>query len=178
MLRGEKVIIRPMEQMDLELFYNWTTQQKYLGNFLSAKMEYKDRYIEDIKNVFANKKMFFCVMEDLDNKPIGIINYYQQVDSENTLEMGMLIAEADARGKGIGKEALELFVNYIFNTKPVMRLQFKTRVDNIGMKKIGEKVGFKIEGILRGYMFDHGKTRDYYMAGITREDWSNNEERL
>jgi RimJ/RimL family protein N-acetyltransferase len=52
-----------------------------------------------------------------------------------------------------------------------MRIQYKTRIDNIGMKTIGEKLGFQIEGILKKYRFDAGEYRDYYLLAITRDEW-------
>jgi len=50
MLRGEKVIIRPMEDSDIEIFYKWRTQQKYMGDHMSAHLMYKDQFIEHMKN--------------------------------------------------------------------------------------------------------------------------------
>jgi len=42
-----------------------------------------------------------------------------------TLEIGLLIAEESSRGKGIGSECIRLFVNYLFKTKNIMRIQYR-----------------------------------------------------
>jgi len=62
-------------------------------------------------------------------------------------------------------------VNYLFKTQNIMRIQYKTRVDNIGMKKIGEKIGFQQEAILKKYEFVQGDYRDFYLMAITRDNW-------
>ena len=172
MLTGNKCLIRPLSIEDLDLTYKWSTEQNHLGSFMGAKMIYKDKYKEKMKNVFSDNSSFYAIIEDTSNHPLGLINYFQTKASDVTLEIGILIAKPEARGKGIGEEALRLFIDYIFNTQPqIRRIQFKTRIDNKGMKRIGEKVGFKIEGTLRNYKFDQGEIRDYHMASIIRENW-------
>ena len=42
MLKGDNVIIRPIEEGDFELFYQWTQDKKYLGDFTDMEMLYKD----------------------------------------------------------------------------------------------------------------------------------------
>lgn len=175
MLEGKKCLIRPITVNDFELTYKWKTEQKHMGQFMGAKMIYKDSYMEGMKNIFSNNKSFVAIIEDLNYTPIGMINYSKAVDTDSSLDIGILIANPSVRGKGIGEEALNMFVNYIFSAKPeIMRIQYKTRVDNTGMVKIGEKVGFKIEGTLRNYIFDQGENRDYYLAAIIREEWNQN----
>ena len=66
---------------------------------------------------------------------------------------------------------MRIFIEYLFNSKQIMRVQFLTRVDNRSMVTIGEKVGFISEGILRKYRFEQGEYRDFYMMAITREEW-------
>jgi RimJ/RimL family protein N-acetyltransferase len=65
-----------------------------------------------------------------------------------------------------------LFVNYLFKTKNIMRIQYITRTDNVGMKLIGENIGFKLEGILKKYKFVEGDFKDFYLMAITRNDWN------
>lgn len=83
----------------------------------------------------------------------------------------MLLAEESSRDKGIGSECIRLFVNYLFKTKNIMRIQYTTQIDNMGMRTIGEKIGFKLEGILKKYRFVGGDFRDCCLMAITRDDW-------
>ncbi len=173
MLKGQKVNIRPMETDDLELLYKWNTEQEHMGDYMGANMAYKDIYIENIKNNFSDYYTFFAIIEDKENKPIGIIEYHSQKNNQGVGDIGIMLAIPETRGKGIGEEALELFVDYLFKTRVLARIQFQTRVENIAMRSIGEKVGFTVEGILRSYRFDQGMHRDYYMIAMTKEDWIN-----
>lgn len=173
MLKGQNVNIRPMDKEDLDLFYKWTTNQEYMGEYMGADMFYKDMYIESIKNNFSDYNALHVIIEDKENKPIGVMNYHFQRNNLGVCDIGMMLANETLRGKGIGEEALRLFVDYLFKAKVLARIQFQTRVENTAMRRIGEKVGFTIEGILRNYRFDQGMYRDYYMVAITKEDWLN-----
>lgn len=170
MLKGEKVNIRPMCNDDLEFFYLWHTEQEHMGNFMGADMYYKDMYFENMKKNLTDHTALFAMIEDKENRPLGIINYHQK-NHHVVAEIGMLLAYPADRGKGIGEETLRLFTDYLFRTKAIARIQYQTRVDNAAMRRIGEKVGYTVEGVLRNYFYDQGKFRDYYMIAMTKEDW-------
>ena len=171
MLEGKKIRIRPLEKVDLELFYRWMGKQENVGRFMDAQLTYKESFVEGMDTLFKDKSKLYTMIEDSDTNPIGIMNYREVIGSNTTLEIGILIAEDSVRGKGFGRECLELFVEYLFNSKQVMRLQFLTRTENMGMRAIGEKVGFIIEGVLKKYKFEQGDYRDYCLMAITRDEW-------
>jgi RimJ/RimL family protein N-acetyltransferase len=172
MVIGRNIQIRPLEKTDLELFYRWMSNQENVGDFMDAQLVYKESFIEGMEVLFKDKSKLYTMIEDRDDNPIGIMNYREVIGSNTTLEIGILIAEDSVRGKGFGRECLELFTEYLFISKQVMRLQFLTRVENMGMRTIGERVGFILEGVLKRYKFEQGDFRDYCLMAITRDEWS------
>lgn len=178
MLRGQRVNIRPIDKDDLELFYSWNTEQECMGDYMGANMFYKEMYMESMKSNFSDYNVMYAIIEDKENKPIGIIDYHIQRNNQGVADIGMLIADPSMRGKGIGEEALSLISDHLFKTKVLARIQYQTRVENIAMKRIGEKVGFMVEGTLRSYRFDQGMYRDYYMIAMTKEDWINRQNNI
>ncbi|MHB1392494.1 MAG: GNAT family N-acetyltransferase [Clostridia bacterium] len=172
MLVGKNVKIRPLGKTDFELFYDWMSNQQNMGSFMDARLSHKESFIEGMEALLKDKSKLYTLIEDSNGKSIGIMNYREVPGSATTIEIGILISESSIRGKGYGRECLQLFVDYIFNTKNVMRIQFLTRVENAGMKKIGEKVGFVLEGVLKKYKLEQGDYRDYCIMALTREEWS------
>lgn len=171
MLKGDNVTIRPIEKRDFDLFYLWIQSQKCLGDFMDIDMVYKEIFLENFEKSTKNSTRFYAIIEDKEGNPIGEINSIEVIGSNTNLEIGLLIAEESSRGKGIGIECIRLFVNYLFKTKNIMRIQYITRTDNMSMKAIGEKTGFKLEGVLKKYKFVDGDFRDFYLMAITRDDW-------
>jgi len=85
-------------------------------------------------------------------------------------EIGIEIFDPTARGGGIGRRALGLFLAHLFDEEHAHRVQLTTDVDNMAMRRVAQHLGFRAEGTLRGFMPTKDGPRDYVMYGITRDD--------
>lgn len=86
-------------------------------------------------------------------------------------EIGIEVFEPTDRGAGIGRRALALFLTHLFEEEHAHRIQLTTDVDNAPMRRVAERLGFRLEGTLRGFMPSDRGPRDYLMFGMTREDF-------
>ena len=76
-----------------------------------------------------------------------------------------------ARGRGSGREAVELFTDHLFR-EGLERVQASTAVDNLAMRRVLEHLGYVYEGVLRDFSpADDGSREDYAMYAATRRDW-------
>ena len=91
-------------------------------------------------------------------------------DPPNTYEVGILIIDSKQRGQGIGFQALSLLLTYLFDERHALRVWFTTDEDNVAMRRLGEHLGFRLEGILRGGREVEGRLIDEAMYGMTRDD--------
>jgi RimJ/RimL family protein N-acetyltransferase len=85
-------------------------------------------------------------------------------------EIGFALIPSE-RGKGYGTEAVTIFVDYLFLSRDLIRIQATTDLRNMASQRTLEKVGFKREGIVRKSMFIHGEWRDLLLHSILREEW-------
>jgi RimJ/RimL family protein N-acetyltransferase len=76
----------------------------------------------------------------------------------------------EARGKGIGTDALRTVCRYLFEEEGFLRVQLSTDVANDAMRRSAEKAGFSYEGVLRGFWAEGDEIHDYAMYGRTRAD--------
>ena len=74
------------------------------------------------------------------------------------------------RNKGCGTEAITMFVDYIFLTKQIVRIQVATDVRNKASQRVMEKNGFKKEGTIRKAGFVREQWRDECLYSILREE--------
>jgi RimJ/RimL family protein N-acetyltransferase len=86
-------------------------------------------------------------------------------------EIGIEVFDPEARGAGIGRRALALFVEHLFEEEHAHRVQLTTDIDNEAMRRVAEVLGFTSEGTLRGFMPTKSEPRDYLMYGMTRDDF-------
>ena len=86
-------------------------------------------------------------------------------------EVGITVFEDDDRGKGYGREATELMTTHLFEAADAGRVQATTAVDNVGMRRVLEALGFVHEGTLQAFMPGPDGREDYAMYAVTRETW-------
>ena len=73
-------------------------------------------------------------------------------------------------GTEFGFEALSLLLAYLFDERNAIRLWFTTDDENVAMRRLGERVGFRLEGMLRGAHEADGRLLDAALYGMTRDD--------
>ena len=91
-------------------------------------------------------------------------------DMRDTYEVGILIFDREQRGQGIGFQALSLLLGYLFDERRAIRVWFTTDGDNVAMRRLGERLGFRLEGVLRGAHEADGRLTDSALYGMTRDD--------
>ena len=101
----------------------------------------------------------------------GIIFYFVvEGGPYRLLEIGYLI-NLPERGKGFCTEAVKLFVDFLFLSKDIKRIQATTDSRNKASQRVLEKVGFTKEGLMRKGLFMKGEHVDISLFSILREEW-------
>lgn len=67
-------------------------------------------------------------------------------------------------------EAVPLFVAYLFEAKPIERVQALAHPENEGSCRLLERCGFKLEGTLRRAHYDRGTHHDLQVYSILRAE--------
>jgi RimJ/RimL family protein N-acetyltransferase len=86
-------------------------------------------------------------------------------------ELGIEIWDRSDRRRGYGSAAIVALSGHLFEREDAIRVQASTDLDNDGMRRTLERLGFGFEGVLRGFMPSPDGSRDYAMYGMTHEDW-------
>ena len=88
-------------------------------------------------------------------------------------EIGIELYEPEDRGRGIGREAVALLTSHLFSEQGAHRIQATTDLDNPGMRRVLEALGFANEGTLRSFMpAAEGPPRDYAIYAMTKDYWT------
>jgi RimJ/RimL family protein N-acetyltransferase len=86
-------------------------------------------------------------------------------------EIGIVIYDPADRGRGLGTEAVALLTGWLLGQAGAARVQASTAVDNAGMRRLLERLGFACEGIMRAFMPEGAGRADYALYAVTRDDW-------
>ncbi len=145
----------------------------YYGQITNEELK-KD--IEDIKNKLKNNekpwKHSKVIADVQTNKLIGSVNWYWKSKETNWLEIGLVIFDETLWSKGIGYQALKLWINQVFKDRPeIVRIGLSTWSGNIGMIKLSEKLGLKKEAEYKNARIVKGEYYDSISYGILKEEW-------
>lgn len=87
-------------------------------------------------------------------------------------ELGIGLFAASDRGRGVGRRAMALMTTRLFREDGAHRVQAGTDLDNDAMRGVLERLGFRCEGVMRGFMPMPGdEPHDYALYAITRRDF-------
>jgi RimJ/RimL family protein N-acetyltransferase len=165
MFEGKNVNLRIVEKEDLSFYVKWFNDPSFLGEYNPLEQEAKVEMEKEYDTAPSKRKRFF--VEKKDGTKIGVVGVFPVGD---LWEIGFALIPSE-RGKGYGTEAVTIFVDYLFLSRDLVRIQATTDLRNIASQRILEKVGFKREGIIRKSMFIRGEWRDLQLYSILREEW-------
>lgn len=176
MLKGEKVLLRPVRKTDLENFLKWFNDPEvaqYLAIYLPMTDIGEEKWIEGLSTLQAGKEIVFVIEACGDDSfvPIGNCGLHRINWKDRDAEAGMAIGEKDYWGKGYGTEALELLLEYGFDQLNLHRVSTGAYEFNERSIRTQQKAGFQIEGRIRLSVFKNGRYWDKVLLGILREEW-------
>jgi RimJ/RimL family protein N-acetyltransferase len=104
----------------------------------------------------------FAVTDAATGRVLGSIGIRWN-DRRDVGEIGYWV-RADARGRGVVSHALELVSRLAFEREGAARLQLRADVENAASRRAAEKVGYRLEGVLRSAHWNGRLGR--------RQDWA------
>ncbi|BFU77837.1 hypothetical protein ALC152_10520 [Arcobacter sp. 15-2] len=173
-LRSNRLYFEPLEEKHLNVSYiNWLngskiTQYNSHGVFPNTK-EKTSRYVEDIQN--DSSCIVLAIFDQLTHKHIGNIAI-QDIDLLNsTCEISILLGDRDYWSSGYGYEAFHRVIQHCFNKLNLHKVSAGTTSDNIGMQKVAEKLGMKLEGTRRSEIRRDSSYFDIYLYGLLKDEY-------
>lgn len=87
------------------------------------------------------------------------------------VEIGYMVARPYWRS-GIASEAVTCLIDHLFGQEGATRVFADTDPDNIASRRLLERLGFVLEGCMRGAWHTHIGVRDGAIYGLLEEDWT------
>jgi diamine N-acetyltransferase len=148
-LKGQLIGLRAVEPSDLELLYQWENNPAvwHLSNTLApfSKHTLKE-YIENAKHDIYVTKQLRLIITTEKYGPIGCIDLFDFDPTNQRAGIGILIADAQHRGKGYASEALEILCNYCFSILHLHQLYCNINANNTASISLFMKCGFTQSG--------------------------------
>jgi ribosomal-protein-alanine N-acetyltransferase len=161
--------LRPFRLDELDLLWSERDQSFPAAREEEAKRRLRER-IERDGNLVEGR---LDLGVEAEGRLVGHVEARQpkQAMPPGVFEIGISIFEAE-RGKGYGTDAVAALTGLLLEEHAAHRVQASTDVLNVAMRAVLERLGYTLEGVLRGFMPTRdGGRADYAMYGVTRADW-------
>lgn len=171
---GRVLTLRAIEATDLPLLQKWANDpltQDGIGEIhFPSSMDFHRAWFENLKNDRLNQRFVVQAPE------VGIIGIssIMHIDWRNGHAWhGLVLGEAQHRGKGYGVDAIMATMRYAFEELNLARLDGSMIEYNQASiaAYCGTKLGWKEEGRRRNYFFRKGRYWDQILVGITKQDY-------
>lgn len=103
-------------------------------------------------------------------KLIGSMGMHDWNHGLNKAQLGYWISK-DFEGRGIINNCLKGFINFLFGKVGLNKIEIQFVVSNKRSAAVAERLGFKIEGIIRQSYLLNGNYHDVVITGILKTEW-------
>lgn len=160
LVSDQMVTLRPWREDDAEAIVECIDGDPEISQWLDQVPQ--PYTLADAQAFLAGlEEQAFAVTEASSGRVLGSIGL--RVDDDRVGEIGYWI-RADARGHGVALRALVLLSRMALAREDVERVQLRADVDNVPSRRVAEKAGFRLDGVLRSAHWNARLAR--------RQDWA------
>jgi UDP-4-amino-4,6-dideoxy-N-acetyl-beta-L-altrosamine N-acetyltransferase len=159
------VRIRPLEAGDAEMVVAWRGRPDVHREFFSDEpptLESHRQWFESYRQ--RDDREEFLILDA--DRPVGTVGLSCIDRRHQRAELGVLIGEPSARGRGIAEAASRLILARAFDMLGLQRVYLHVFPENDSALRLYGRLGFQPEGLLRKHVIKDGVFRDVAVMGV------------
>ncbi|WP_299890502.1 GNAT family protein [uncultured Lacinutrix sp.] len=165
-LKGEHIYLRALEPEDIEFIYAIENDESIweLSSTITPYSKFLiKQYLENAHADIYEVKQLRLVISNYNDDTLGLIDIFDFDVKNKRAGIGILIKDNENRNKGIGKEALQLLINYCFTHLDLHQLYCNISEENTSSIKLFSSQGFKQIGLKKDWNFNKGNYKNEYL---------------
>ena len=170
-LKGEHIYLRALESEDIDFIYAIENNES-LWELSHTQTPYSrfliQQYLDNAHQDIYEAKQLRLVISDYHDTPLGLIDIFDFDFKNKRAGIGVLIASADDRGKGYGKEALQILITYCFSKLDLHQLYCNISENNPVSIKLFQNQGFEIIGLKKDWNYFNDVYSNEYMLQLIK----------
>ena len=173
---NDNLLLRSYEVADAqELFDVINHSRRHLNPWLNwvsktTRPEHSLEFIQrSLQQVHDQEGLALGIFSD--DKLIGGIGMHDWDQDTKKAQLGYWISAAH-EGKGVVTGSLVKFIGFLFDTIGLNKIEIHFVQGNGRSAKVADRLGFKIEGVIRQSTLRHGMLEDIVVTGLLRSEWA------
>ena len=163
-LKGENIYLRALEPEDLEFIYTVENDESiwYVSNTQTPYSKFLiKQYLENAhQDIFEAKQLRLAICRTDSFEAVGLIDLFDFDPVNRRAGIGIVIHQESERGNGIGKEALQLLINYSFTNLHLHQLYANIGISNETSLRLFTTFGFEKIGVKKDWILFNNQFQD------------------
>jgi len=172
-LRGPHVALRPLARADRDaIVAAFATGLDHVFATMVPRDDNIDAWYDRLEaEQAAGRALPFTVL-DADGAIAGVTRFMRMAPQHRRLEIGGTVYATRVQRTGLNTNAKRLLLGHAFETLDCQCVQLRTNVHNRASRTAIERLGARLDGVLRGHMVTpEGHLRDTMVYSILAHEW-------
>jgi RimJ/RimL family protein N-acetyltransferase len=172
MLKGEKVTLREVRDSDYDRLteFNNNFEIWVMADDDPPAPRTRKQVQTEIEEWIKDGTAIPFVVE-ADGEVIGDCGLHHLAEHSRTCSFGIALHGDEYLGKGYGREAVSLLLDFAFRLRNMRRVWLTVNADNERAIRSYKALGFTEEGRLREHVWQDGAYHDWVYMGLMRTEW-------
>lgn len=171
MLKNDRVTLIPMDAVEISDEYVGWLNDPVTFRFLGTKFGQTKATVRKYVEAITAPNTLCKILVPPDMRHVGNIALHMFDSTHRIMEIGIIIGDTEARGKGLAREACQLIIDFGFRHLNLNKITAGTVVENLAMTRTFLSLGFRIEGTLVQHYYLDGKYLDLHRFGLLRSEY-------
>ena len=174
LLEGQNIRLTALKDHDIPTIEEWFNNVKFLRYYdMLPAMPRNLRQVADMMRAYDDswERYIFAIRTKDNDRIIGVAGFDDIIWSNGVSTVFIGIGNNKYIGKGLGKEAMLLLLDYGFNELNFYRIQLNVIAYNEPAINLYESLGFVKEGTFREFIYRDGKRYNMYLYGLLKQEW-------
>jgi RimJ/RimL family protein N-acetyltransferase len=167
-----QVELAPLRASDSRLLFEWINNRELVVSsaaFRPVSREEHDAWFDDVR-ARPDIRIFGIRLRE-DGRLVGSCQLHSIHPVHRSAELQIRIGADDARGRGVGTEAVRLLLAVGFDDLELHRIFLHVFETNEAARRLYERVGFSTEGVLRDGARIEGEWVNVVLMALLRSEY-------
>lgn len=168
------VTLRPLAEQDVDDIMTWVNDREIVGNIASFSGEpfTREQELAYVRSMIASEQdRVFSVLRAGDGTYLGQVGLHQIHRRSRVARLACIIGARTEMGRGYGSAAVAHILDHAFGHEGLHKIWLMIFSTNERSRRVYERLGFRVEGVLREEYFHEGGWHDMVRMSILRREW-------
>ena len=131
------------------------------------------KWVQDVMLGDSPHTIYFAITPAGHDDIVGYLSISEIDYRQGTCFWSGIKLDSRKAGKGWGTEAGLKVLKFVFEEMRMERCKGECLEEHIGAKRMLEKIGFQVEGLMRSTAYKNGKHNNQYLFSVIGSDYQN-----